>query len=348
VFGTPPTYGDAFSRALWLAVADRDSDGAAVYEQIGPQSFRDRECPAVAQSKLFVQFVADCTAPVKKRAKAAQLVQHAFFVKNASGRVDDAETVRAKIGHLFQSTELQICAAFSAPTSFPNIKEAQGACLGLRAVAESNCNEDEFHEVEATPHDSSKELAKAQTSADSEDWNFRTSLRSKSITRIVTEIEQDEQEKEKELKIEVEVVEQKNETKERQQAKSEQKGRFTIQDSTSRNPSFCVVSTSTEERSNGDADDDGNEDESKAKKEQKVNVKAKEKQVTVKATEWSVERCAEWLCELGDAYAKYQKIFIDNGIDGEMLAQLDDELLCEMITSKLHRAKIISASKKLF
>lgn len=56
-----------------------------------------------------------------------------------------------------------------------------------------------------------------------------------------------------------------------------------------------------------------------------------------------------WVESLGEKYKEYSKVFKDNGIDGEMLKDLETEELSEMgLKSKLHRRKIITASRRLF
>ena len=67
---------------------------------------------------------------------------------------------------------------------------------------------------------------------------------------------------------------------------------------------------------------------------------------TEKAT-WSTETCAEWVGNLGAVYKQYTQAFVDNGIDGEFLHELDDKLLEEIVPSALHRKKILSAWDKL-
>eukprot|EP01083_Nonionella_stella_P181926 653137_1 len=56
-------------------------------------------------------------------------------------------------------------------------------------------------------------------------------------------------------------------------------------------------------------------------------------------TTWSTSECAEWVGSLGDAYKQYAKSFVYHSIDGELLDDLDDDLLKEIIDSGLHRRK---------
>eukprot|EP01083_Nonionella_stella_P255281 876412_1 len=64
-------------------------------------------------------------------------------------------------------------------------------------------------------------------------------------------------------------------------------------------------------------------------------------------TTWSTSECAEWVGSLGDAYKQYTKSFVYHSIDGELLDDLDDDLLKEIIDSGLHRRKITLAWRKL-
>jgi hypothetical protein len=67
-------------------------------------------------------------------------------------------------------------------------------------------------------------------------------------------------------------------------------------------------------------------------------------------TTWSAELVAEWLGNIGEAYAEYGNAFIKNGIDGEEL--LDDDFgnaeLEEFgVESKVHQKRILKEIQKL-
>eukprot|EP00486_Rosalina_sp_Unknown_P014963 CAMPEP_0201596006 /NCGR_PEP_ID=MMETSP0190_2-20130828/192829_1 /ASSEMBLY_ACC=CAM_ASM_000263 /TAXON_ID=37353 /ORGANISM="Rosalina sp." /LENGTH=708 /DNA_ID=CAMNT_0048056201 /DNA_START=88 /DNA_END=2214 /DNA_ORIENTATION=+ len=68
---------------------------------------------------------------------------------------------------------------------------------------------------------------------------------------------------------------------------------------------------------------------------------------SVDKAKWTKEQCSEWVGQLGAVYKQYTAAFVDNGIDGEFFAELDDEILKEIVTSALHRKKILSAWGKL-
>eukprot|EP01084_Bolivina_argentea_P184576 318340_1 len=73
-----------------------------------------------------------------------------------------------------------------------------------------------------------------------------------------------------------------------------------------------------------------------------------ELQIQIKPkTKWSANECSQWVGSLGDLYKQYMKPFIDNGIDGALLAEIDDDTLKEIITSGLHRKKILLAWAQL-
>eukprot|EP01084_Bolivina_argentea_P079366 143982_1 len=54
----------------------------------------------------------------------------------------------------------------------------------------------------------------------------------------------------------------------------------------------------------------------------------------------SVEQVADWICSLGQAYAQYKKTWIEDGIDGLLMDSLNEDLLCDMVTKKIHAKKI--------
>ena len=65
-------------------------------------------------------------------------------------------------------------------------------------------------------------------------------------------------------------------------------------------------------------------------------------------TVWTAKQCADWLGDLGPVYKQYRQAFVDNGIDGEFMGELDDELLSEIVPWYPHRTEILSAWNKLY
>ena len=68
---------------------------------------------------------------------------------------------------------------------------------------------------------------------------------------------------------------------------------------------------------------------------------------SIEKAKWSKEQCSDWVGNLGAVYKQYMQAFVDNGIDGEFLGELDDDTLKEIVPSALHRKKILSAWGKL-
>eukprot|EP01083_Nonionella_stella_P015354 42955_1 len=64
-------------------------------------------------------------------------------------------------------------------------------------------------------------------------------------------------------------------------------------------------------------------------------------------TKWSADDCAKWVGSLGNAYKQYMESFVHNGIDGDLLNELDHDTLKEVIPLKLHRTKILMAWHKV-
>ena len=57
---------------------------------------------------------------------------------------------------------------------------------------------------------------------------------------------------------------------------------------------------------------------------------------------WSEEEVGKQVASLGKAFEGYQQLAVDNGIDGEMLLDVDDEELEGLgVSSKSHRKKIL-------
>ena len=54
-------------------------------------------------------------------------------------------------------------------------------------------------------------------------------------------------------------------------------------------------------------------------------------------TKWSSARVGEWMSSLGSAFAKLAPEFIETGVDGELLFELDDEALATLMPKKFHR-----------
>eukprot|EP01083_Nonionella_stella_P246574 855888_1 len=67
----------------------------------------------------------------------------------------------------------------------------------------------------------------------------------------------------------------------------------------------------------------------------------------IEKRKWSTNDCAQWIGSLGNSYRKYMRIFIDNGVDGMLLSQLDDEVLKEIVKSRIHLMKILSSWNQL-
>ena len=61
---------------------------------------------------------------------------------------------------------------------------------------------------------------------------------------------------------------------------------------------------------------------------------------------WSVDNVAKWLSTLGKAYEGYVDAFIASGIDGELLLEIDDDLLDDLGVKKIHKRKIMMALEK--
>jgi hypothetical protein len=65
---------------------------------------------------------------------------------------------------------------------------------------------------------------------------------------------------------------------------------------------------------------------------------------------WSAELVAEWLGDIGEAYAEYGDAFIKNGIDGEELLG-DDFGKAELkelgVASKMHQKRVVKEIQKL-
>lgn len=63
--------------------------------------------------------------------------------------------------------------------------------------------------------------------------------------------------------------------------------------------------------------------------------------------EWTKYDVSQWLCSLGSVYKRYEQDFYDNGVDGEILAIMDHEMLQELkVSGKLHRIAILLAIKR--
>eukprot|EP01084_Bolivina_argentea_P307013 530598_1 len=74
----------------------------------------------------------------------------------------------------------------------------------------------------------------------------------------------------------------------------------------------------------------------------------KHKYKTFDKLKWSKEQCAEWVGSLGVSYQQYTQRFVDDGIDGKFLTEeMNDKLLQDIVSSALHRRKILSAWNKL-
>jgi len=59
---------------------------------------------------------------------------------------------------------------------------------------------------------------------------------------------------------------------------------------------------------------------------------------------WDESRVCEWLLSLGGVYGNYTEAFKENGIDGNMLLDLDEDTLEELgVEKKLHKRKILKS-----
>lgn len=71
---------------------------------------------------------------------------------------------------------------------------------------------------------------------------------------------------------------------------------------------------------------------------------------TAKAA-WTEEECSQWVKSLGPAYKPYGQLFLDNGVDGDLLSDEEPKELQEMLQNitpnKLHLKKIIKEWNKL-
>jgi len=77
------------------------------------------------------------------------------------------------------------------------------------------------------------------------------------------------------------------------------------------------------------------------------SVDAEWQQPAKEKLQWTAKECSEWVSSLGGKYKQYEGEFIENGIDGEFLRELDSETLSEIVKSGLHRKKILTAWQKL-
>eukprot|EP01083_Nonionella_stella_P149018 472657_1 len=96
-------------------------------------------------------------------------------------------------------------------------------------------------------------------------------------------------------------------------------------------------------------------DDELPKKKRKIVLKIKRREKgsmdmalnKIEKRKWSTNDCAQWIGSLGNSYRKYMRIFIDNGVDGMLLSQLDDEVLKEIVKSRIHRMKVLSSWNQL-
>eukprot|EP01084_Bolivina_argentea_P160191 278964_1 len=292
VFGAPPVHADKLTnsliRLISKPISKNEINDAEFYNQIGIKSYSNKEC--MIKSKVFEDFINDCTCALAKRPSIDKLLHHPFFVKK---NIYSADTVREKIGHLFQSVESRINAAFSAPISFPNMNSTDYSTIKQLTKLK----------IDVINNDTQVKNKNRKNSKSEAEWNF-------SVTPSTT--------KSKQSFFENEMVENKE-----QNAPQSQKGRFTVE------KRWTNLDMSSD-KSDSIHSTDG--------------ISNRHKSYGL----WTAEDCGKWVAEMGDAYKQYKQIFIDNGIDGEMLKQLDDDLLKEIVPSKLHRAKLISMTKKLY
>eukprot|EP01083_Nonionella_stella_P075121 204015_1 len=107
-------------------------------------------------------------------------------------------------------------------------------------------------------------------------------------------------------------------------------------------------------RKKRDDSDDRKEEETEGaplKKKRKLNDPDPSTQYVfipnTKKTAWTAKECSDWIGSLGELYKQYVKPFRDNGIDGAFLNEMDDATLKEIVSSVLHRKRILSAWSKL-
>eukprot|EP01084_Bolivina_argentea_P305505 527777_1 len=62
--------------------------------------------------------------------------------------------------------------------------------------------------------------------------------------------------------------------------------------------------------------------------------------------EWTVSEVGVWLTQLGASYAKYVEKFKNDGIDGELMGELDSNDLSYIVSNTIHRKKILLSWKK--
>eukprot|EP01083_Nonionella_stella_P039887 108497_1 len=96
-------------------------------------------------------------------------------------------------------------------------------------------------------------------------------------------------------------------------------------------------------------------DDELPKKKRKIVLKIKRREKgsmdmalnKIEKRKWSTNDCAQWIGSLGNSYRQYTQLFIDNGVDGMLLNQLDDDVLKEIVKSRIHRMKVLSSWNQL-
>eukprot|EP00935_MAST-01C_sp_MAST-1C-sp1_P000727 g727.t1 len=87
----------------------------------------------------------------------------------------------------------------------------------------------------------------------------------------------------------------------------------------------------------------------KARREARRQRREQSKVAAADAQQWTQEEVADWLCEIGAAYARYSQAFLENGIDGETLfdAHFAENLEELGVTSNMHRNRITKEIAKI-
>lgn len=368
VFGAPPIYSEALMRKLMLMAATLDSDGSILYEQIGPEMY-GQEPPI--KSVAFEKFIGECTKGINQRITASKLLQHSFFNPK---HLYSAEVMKDKIGHLFESTEMKVRSTYSAPVTFPNVE------YSITFTKERSSLDDVMEEEKQTDH----QVTPPEETDDS-DWNFKTTPSgsqmkdavspnaSLELQDVVTpehgphhmskvnEVDELSTLEEADTKRVRNHIPRPNARLPSSKAKSHDMENDTNESKADRRVEIVDTKHESEEdtKTKGAATTTNKAQKHKSgrfevepgsREMSMVGPPSRElSTVDPKAPlEWDVCETSEWVSTLGNAYKQYLKVFVDNGIDGEMLHQLDDDLLKEIIPSKLHRAKIISAASHLF
>ena len=58
-------------------------------------------------------------------------------------------------------------------------------------------------------------------------------------------------------------------------------------------------------------------------------------------SKWNESDCSQWVGSLGEKYKQYIDVFVENAVDGDLLCAVNDEELKDIVSSGLHRRKIL-------